>query len=113
MTSTRTTNILLLLVVIALAAIAARPWLVPAPAQADTAGFYPVVIEPGTQMLRTPDGTRQVYGRVIVDLTNGKIWGFPTTTTAVYPIDVSNPKPPVSHPFLLGTFDFQDMTRSQ
>ena len=39
---------------------------------------------------------------------NGKVWGFPTTAMTVYPQDVSSPKPPVSHPFLLGIFAFED-----
>ena len=103
-----TTNILLLLIAIALMAIAIEPLRQPHPAQAQTSAPYPLYIEPGTQMLRSPDGTSQVYGRVMVDLQNGKIWGFPTLTTAVYPVDISNAKPPVSHPFLLGTFALAD-----
>lgn len=105
------TNFLLLVIAIALIAIAARPLFAPRAAKADTSGYYPVFIEPGVQMLRAPDGTSQVYGRVIVDLRNGQIWGFPTTTTAVYPVNVGSSKPPVSHPFLLGTFALQDLDR--
>ncbi len=59
-------------------------------------------------MLRSPDGTTQVYGRMMVDLRNGKVWGFPTLSTSPYPVDVGSTKSPVSHPFLLGTFDFSD-----
>jgi hypothetical protein len=111
-----TTNVLLLIIAIVLIAIAAKPLWYPHPAQAQTqtqaqpddAAPYPLYIEPGTQMLRAPDGTTQVYGRVMVDMQNGKIWGFPTTAMTVYPQDVSSPKPPVSHPFLLGTFAFED-----
>ena len=103
-----TTNTLLLLITIALIAIAIEPLRQPHPAQAETAAPYPLYIEPGTQMLRAPDGSSQVYGRVVVNLQNGEIWGFPTLTTAVYPVDISSAKPPVSHPFLLGTFAFAD-----
>ncbi len=107
-----TTNVLLLIIAIALIAIAVKPLRYPHPAQAqtqtqaqpDVAAPYPFYIEPGIQTLRSPDGTTQVYGRVIVDMQNGKVWGFPTTAMTVYPQDVSSPKPPVSHPFLLGTF---------
>ncbi len=103
-----TTNILLLLIAIALMAIAIEPLRQPHPTQAQNSAPYPLYIEPGTQMLRSPDGTSQVYGRVMVDLQDGKIWGFPTLTMAAYPVDISSTKPPVSHPFLLGTFALAD-----
>ena len=113
-----TTNVLLMVIAIALIAIAVKPLRRPHPAQAqtqtqtqaqpDVAAPYPFYIEPGIQTLRSPDGTTQVYGRVVVDMQNGKVWGFPTTAMTVYPQDVSSPKPPVSHPFLLGTFAFED-----
>ena len=58
-------------------------------------------------MLRAPDNGRQVLGKVVVDLQNGNIWGFPTLTQEPYPIDATgNTKAPTSHPFLLGKFDF-------
>lgn len=111
MRGSRTTNLLLLAIAIALAAIAIRPLLAPSSARADTTGFYPLYIEPGVQMLRSPIGAKQVYGKVVVDLRNGKIWGFPTLTNSAYPIDIGSDQPPVSHPFLLGTFDFSDMDK--
>ena len=56
-----------------------------------------------------PDGSRQVYGKVVVDLRNGKIWGFPTLTAdSPYPVDQVNSAPPTSHPFLLGKYAFGD-----
>jgi len=101
-----------MLIAIALLVIAARPLLAPSTAKADDgSGAYPVFIEPGVQMLRSPDGTGQVYGRVVVDLRNGKVWGFPTTTSAVYPIDIGSTKPPISHPFLLARFALSDMDK--
>ena len=39
-------------------------------------------------MLKSSDGSKQLYGRMVVDLRTGKIWGFPTYTTDPYP---SNP----------------------
>jgi hypothetical protein len=104
-----TTNILLLVIAIALIAIALRPFARPRAAKAQTVEAYPVYIEPGIQMLRAPDGSQNVYGRMVVDLQTGKIWAFPTLTTAPYPVDVGSVKPPVSHPFLLGTFAFADI----
>ena len=73
-------------------------------------------IEPGVTMLRAPDGSRQVLGKVVVDLTNGNVWGYPTNTPSPYPVDtkfpvgISNIEPPVSAPIYLGKFDFSKMT---
>jgi len=101
------TDALLVLIATLLLAIAARPYLRPPAAQAD-ATPYPFYIEPGTQMLRAPDGSKQVYGRVVIDMRNGRVWGFPTTTTDVYPTNAMETKPHVSHPFELGRFAFED-----
>ena len=111
MKSLSTTNALLFLIASALIVIAIRPLRMPHAAQAESAAPYPVYIEPGTLMLRSPDGTQQVYGRMVVDLQTGKVWGFPTLTSSPYPVDISSTKPPVSHPFLLGTFAFGDMEK--
>ena len=105
------TNFLLLVIAVTLIAIAARPLHSPRPAQAQSAAPYPFYIEPGVQMLRSPDGTTQVYGRMVVDMRNGSIWGFPTLTSAPYPVDIGSTKPPISHPFLLGTFAFSDVDK--
>ena len=102
------TNILLLLIAVCLLAIAIRPYMRPQPAQADANQPYPLYIEPGTQMLRAPDGSKQVYGRVMIDMRNGKVWGFPTTGTDTYPTNAMDSKPQVSHPFVLGRFAFED-----
>jgi hypothetical protein len=72
---------------------------------------YEVYIEPGTTMLRTPDGSQQVLGKVVVDLRTGKVWGFPTLGTQPYPSDPTQTTPPVSHPIYLGQYDFAAMTR--
>lgn len=73
------------------------------------AADYNVYIEPGVRMLRTPDGSRQVLGKVFADLTNGNVWGYPTTVEQPYPVDVMNSAPPTSKPFLLGRFDLSAM----
>ena len=103
-----TTNMLLLLIAIAMIFIAIRPLWAPHAAHADAAGVSPFYIQPGVQNLRSPDGTVQTYGIVAVDLRNGKAWGFPTSAQAAYPVDIGSTKPPVSHPIFLGTFDFGD-----
>jgi hypothetical protein len=102
------TNFLLLLIAVALIAIAVRPYIDPAPAQAQTAAQHAFYIEPGVQMLRMPDGSGQVYGKMVVDLRNGKIWGFPTGSPNPYPSYPTDNKPAVSRPFALGKFAFED-----
>jgi hypothetical protein len=108
MNKTWLTNSLLLIIAVSLAAIAIRPYAAPTAAHADSGAPYPFYIEPGTQMLRAPDGSRQVYGRVVVDMRTGKVWGFPTTTTDTYPTNAMETKPQVSHPFALARFAFED-----
>jgi hypothetical protein len=73
---------------------------------------YPVYIEPGVTMLRAPDGSRQVLGKVVVDLRNGNIWGFPTTLEQSFPVDLTQQKPPTSTPFRLGRFDLSVMDQA-
>ena len=76
---------------------------------------YAVYIEPGVTMLRAPDGSRQVLGKVVVDLRNGNVWGFPTNAASPYPVDTrnivsaGNVELPVSTPIFLGKFDFSKM----
>jgi hypothetical protein len=106
-----TTNILLLAIAIALIAIALRPLRQPQPAKAQTQASspFPVYIEPGTQLIRSPDGSQNVYGKMVVDLETGRVWGFPTLNGLPYPVDTSSTKPPVSHAIFLGTFAFSDL----
>lgn len=94
----------LTIIVISLALMAIQPWIQGKTvfAQTETANIY---IEPGTTMIQAPDRSSQFYGKVVVDLQNGKIWGFPTLTTAPYPVDSVHTTPPVSHPIYLGKFD--------
>ncbi len=105
------TNFLLLIIAIALVVIAARPYLAPVTAQAQSTQPYPFYFEPGTQMLRAPDGSKQLYGRVVVDMRTGKVWGFPTYTPDTYPTNPVDTKPQISHPFVLGRFAFDDTDR--
>ncbi len=62
---------------------ALRPLVSPPAVRAQGGEAYSFYIEPGVTMLRAPDGSRQVYGKVVVDLRNGKVWGFPTTAQDV------------------------------
>ena len=103
---------LLFIIAVALVAIAVQPIFAPRPAEAQSGNPYSFYIEPGSQMLRAPDGSKQVYGKVVVDLTSGKIWGFPTNAPQSYPIaGIQNNKAPISRPFELGKFAFEDTNK--
>jgi len=104
------TLVLLFVIALALVAIALQPIFTPRPAEAQST-VYPFYIEPGSELLRTPDGTTQVYGKVVIDMRSGKIWGFPTNAPQSYPSNGLQNKPPVSRPFELGRFAFEDTNR--
>jgi hypothetical protein len=102
------TNVLLLTIAILLLAIALRPFYTPQPVAAQSADAYPFYLEPGTYMLRAPDGSTQTYGKVVIDLRNGKIWGFPTLGPQPFPVNMVDNKAQTTHPFALGRFAFED-----
>ena len=102
------TKFFLFVIAVALVVIALRPYVDPAPTLAQTTSAHAFYIEPGVQMLRYPDGTGQVYGKVVVDLRSGKVWGFPTGTPDPYPSNPLDSKPSTSKPFALGKFAFED-----
>ncbi|MBV8674066.1 MAG: hypothetical protein JOZ33_11575 [Acidobacteriaceae bacterium] len=106
-----TTNVLLLVIALALVAIAIEPLLKPRPAEAQVMADYPLYFEPGVFLLRAPDGTSQIYGKMAIDLRTGKIWGFPTYGQQPYPVDISTSKPITSRPVLLGRFAIEDTDR--
>jgi len=108
----RFTKIVLTIIAVLLVIVASRPYLAPSPvlAQAPGAQLY---VEPGTTMVRAPDGSRQVVGKVVIDLRSGKVWGFPTLTDAPYPVNSIGTQPPVSQPIYLGQFDFAAMNSAR
>jgi hypothetical protein len=108
MKPTTTTNILLAIIALALVALVLRPAHTAEVVEAQT-NDRNLFIEPGVYMLRAPDASQQVFGKVVIDLQSGKIWGFPTYTQDPYPSDPLNPKPRTSRPFLLGKFALEDM----
>jgi hypothetical protein len=97
---------ILLLIALLLFVIAARPYLGPQRVVGQSSEGNDFYIEPGTFMLRAPGGNGQGYGRVVVDLKTGDVWGFPTITPDPYPTDATKSQPPVSEPFYLGKFNF-------
>ncbi|WP_158944909.1 hypothetical protein [Granulicella sp. S190] len=105
------TKFLLLVIAVALVVIAARPYVAPVTVAAESSPAHAFYIEPGVQMLRYPEGsgtTGQVFGKVVIDLRSGKIWGFPTGSTDPYPSYPLDNKPSVSKPFALGRYAFED-----
>jgi hypothetical protein len=104
-------KLLLLVIAVSLAAIALRPYWTPSPVMAQSDETHAIYVEPGVAMLRAPDGSQQVLGRVVIDMRNGNVWGFPTFTQDVYPVNTGKSTPPTSHPFLLGKFALSDMDK--
>lgn len=102
---------LLLLITFFLGLIAFRPLVVPQKVRAESEPNHCIYVEPGTTMLTSHDGTQNVPGKIFVDLTNGKVWGFPTGWMGPYPKAHIAGKPPVVTPIYLGRFDLDAMTR--
>lgn len=107
----RFTKTILVLIAILLASLVVLPITQPAPVRAQASEAYPFFIEPGVTTIRKPDGTAQMYGKMVVDMRTGDIWGFPTLTQSPYPIDATQTKPPTSHPMYLGKFMFEQAKR--
>jgi hypothetical protein len=105
---TRYLNVVLTVIAVLLAMLVVRPLLTPEPAHA-AAAAQDVFFEPGTTLLRAPDGSRQVMGKVVIDLRSGNVWGFPTASDVPYPADAMKSGPITSKPFLLGRFDLEAM----
>jgi hypothetical protein len=102
---------LLLAIAISLGAIALRPYVAPPAVEAQAGEAQRFYIEPGTTMLRAPDGSRQVLGKVVIDLHNGNVWGFPTLAHEPYPTAGGQTTLQTSHPFLLGKFALTDVDK--
>lgn len=98
-------------IAIFLGSLALRPAVDPPRVEAQSDRAY-LFVEPGTTIIRPPDGASgQIQGKVVIDLRSGDVWGFPTTSTAPYPVDLARSEPPVSKPIYLGRFDFGAMRR--
>jgi hypothetical protein len=112
MNSDRQSSALLLTIAALLTMIVVRLYFAPSSVHADSGEPYPIYVEPGVSMLRSPDGSGQVLGKVVVDLRNGNIWGYPTQSRDPYPTNTNgSTKLPVSRPFLLGRYEFKDMDK--
>lgn len=103
-----TTHLLLGLIAALLLGLLTRPMWTVQPVHADSAPPYTLWFEPGVYMLRAPDASRQVFGKVAVDLRTGTVWGFPTNTQDPYPNNPVEAKPITSHPFILSRYALED-----
>ncbi len=104
----RITKALLILVVLFLAALIVQPIVRPGIARAQEGDAYPFYVEPGFTTLHKPDGTLTTFGKVVIDMRTGEIWGFPTQVQQPYPRDTTSTIPPKSHPMYLGQFVFSE-----
>jgi len=104
-------KIFLLVIAISLSTIALRPYLAPPAVEAQSGPAGSFYVEPGIAVLRAPDGSQQVLGKVVVDLRNGNVWGFPTMSQDPYPAAGAKAAPATSHPFLLGKFALADIDK--
>jgi hypothetical protein len=99
------------LIVVLLGILALHPFLQPAPVQAQSVDARTFYVEPGYTMLRKPDGSGQMYGKMMIDMRTGDIWGFPTLVDGPYPVDAGKSEPPHSRPIYLGKFVLSDAHR--
>ena len=100
---------ILTVIALLLAVLVMRP--APVRADNDSPTYF---VEPGTTPIRGLNGGVPSDGKVVINMTTGEVWGFPTHGAgAPYPIDVLNLNdwPPVSRPVYLGKFDFAAMKR--
>lgn len=98
-------------IVLLLVVLVVSPWSQPVPVQAQAADARELYVEPGYTMLRKPDGSGQMYGKMMIDMRTGDIWGFPTMIEGPYPVDPGKSEPPKSHPMYLGKFVLSEATR--
>lgn len=97
-------QVLVLSVAIFLAGMSFHRWFAPARVAAESQS-YNFYVEPGSVTMQPPDKSGQFYGKMMVDMETGNIWGFPTIVASPYPVDAVHTSPPTSHPVFLGRFD--------
>ena len=71
------TKTILVVIATLLGMLVLSPIVHPTPVRAQVEEGYPFYVEPGYTMIRKPDGTAQMYGKVVIDMRSGDIWGFP------------------------------------
>ncbi|HEX8799756.1 MAG TPA: hypothetical protein VF772_14155 [Terriglobales bacterium] len=99
------------MIVVLLGTLVFRPFFQPVPVEAQSVDGRSFYVEPGYTMLRKPDGSGQMYGKMMIDMRTGDIWGFPTLVEGPYPVDPGKSEPPHSRPIYLGKFVLSDAHR--
>ena len=103
------TKAILTVIALLLAVLVLRPAAVHADNEPAT-----LFVEPGTTPIRNLNGGIPGDGKVVINMSTGDVWGFPTHGAgAPYPVDSlnGNERTPVSKPVYLGRFDFAAMKR--
>ncbi len=101
----------LTVIALLLAVLAMRP--APVHADSDSPTYF---VEPGTTPIRNLNGGIPGDGKIVINMSTGDVWGFPTHGAgAPYPVDSLNlnDRPPVSRPVYLGKFDFTALKRGR
>lgn len=103
------TKVVLTAIAVTLGVLAVRP--ISQPPKVEAQSMAPAIyIEPGTTIIRKPDGNSLGEGKLVINLRTGEIWGFPTSTVgSLYPVDGTSKKPPVVQGVYLGRFEFSDL----
>jgi hypothetical protein len=103
------TKTVLTAIALLLAALVLRP--APVHADVENPTFY---VEPGTSPIRDLGGGIPGDGKVVINMSTGEVWGFPTHGAGKpYPVEALplNARAPVARPVYLGKFDFGAMKR--
>jgi len=100
------TKLFLAIIATLLGTLTVRPVFHPDLVRAESAEVHPFFVEPGYTTIRKPDGSAQVYGKIMIDMRTGDVWGFPTLVQAPYPAspNAANTKGARSQPIYLGQF---------
>jgi hypothetical protein len=107
------TKLLLAVIATFLGGLVVRPLVHPDRVRAESAEARPFFVEPGYTTIRKPDGSAQVYGKIMIDMRTGDVWGFPTLVPAPYPVsaNAANAKGAKSEPIYLGQFALEQAKR--
>ena len=88
----------------------ARP--IPATAASHSDDFMYLHFDEKIRKLNAPDGSSSVLGRMVIDLRNGDVWGFPTDPLG-YPRRPVEMKPGYSEPMYLGHFNLSKIKKGR
>jgi hypothetical protein len=107
------TKLLLAIIATFLGTLVVQPVFHPDRVRAESAEARPFYVEPGYTTIRKPDGSAQLYGKIMIDMRTGDVWGFPTLVQAPYPVsaNAANTRSAKSEPIYLGQFALEEAKR--